>query len=107
MRQKGFQSVSSQNWHDIVDLNFDRKLDTITAGARPFVKEHLLTRITPENCVTIVDYILAMQTEVSPAQTYQIDTIDKLKYFGVPQPQALQRRDEAGRYRFLGQIQET
>jgi hypothetical protein len=64
--------------------NEDRKLDAITAGAGPFVKEHLLTKITRENCLTIVNYILAMQTEVSPSQTYRIDTILKLKYFAEP-----------------------
>lgn len=63
------------------DPNFDRKLDIITAGAKPHVKEHLLTKITTENCQTIVDYMIAMQTEVSPSQTYRIDTILKLKYF--------------------------
>ena len=62
------------------DPNFDRKLDTITAGANAFVKEHLLTRITKENCLTIVNYILAMQTEISPAQSYRITTILNLKY---------------------------
>jgi hypothetical protein len=41
------------------DPNFDRKLDIITAGAKPFVKEHLLNRISKENCQTIVNYILA------------------------------------------------
>lgn len=64
-----------------VDPNFDRKLDLITAGAQPFVKEHLLTRITREDCQIIINYILAMQTEVSPYQTYRIDTINKLKRF--------------------------
>ena len=64
-----------------IDLTFDRKIDVVTAGARPFVKEHLLTRITRENCLTIVNYMLAMQTEVSPMETYRIDTLFKLKYF--------------------------
>jgi hypothetical protein len=40
------------------DPSFDRKLDVVTAGARPFVKEHLLTKISRESCQTIVDYIL-------------------------------------------------
>jgi len=40
------------------DVNFDRKLDIITAGARPFVKDHLLTKITKENCINIVSYML-------------------------------------------------
>jgi hypothetical protein len=61
------------------DPNFDRKLDLITAGARRFVKEHLLTKILKENCKIIVDYVIAFLTEVSAAETYRIDTIDKLK----------------------------
>jgi integrase len=61
------------------DPNFDRKLDLITAGAKPFIKEHILTRITHENCQVIIDYILAFQTEVNPVDRYRIDTIYKLK----------------------------
>jgi hypothetical protein len=63
------------------DSNFDRKLDLVTAGARPYIKDHLLTRISRENCITIVNYMLAMQTEVGPAQSYRIDTLYKLKQF--------------------------
>lgn len=63
------------------DPNFDRKLDAITAGALPHVKEHLLTKISRENCQTIVNYILAMQTEVAPSDTYRISTIHALKSF--------------------------
>lgn len=51
-----------------LDPNFDRKLDLITEGAQPHLREHLLTKITRENCQTIVNYILAMQTELSPAR---------------------------------------
>jgi integrase/recombinase XerD len=63
------------------DPNFDRKLDLVTAGARPYIKDHLLTRISRQNCITIVNYMLAMQTEVGPAERYRIDTIYKLKLF--------------------------
>jgi hypothetical protein len=42
------------------DPNFDRKLDLIIAGADSFLKEYLLTRITRENCLTIINYILAI-----------------------------------------------
>jgi hypothetical protein len=62
-----------------IDPNFDRKLEIVTAGARPYIKQHLLTRITRENCITIVNYILAMQTEVGPSERYRIDMISKLK----------------------------
>jgi hypothetical protein len=61
------------------DPNFDRKLDLITAGGHDFIKNHLLTKITRQNCSIIVDYILAMQTEVNPSPRYRVDTIFKLK----------------------------
>jgi hypothetical protein len=61
------------------DPNFGRKLDLITEGARPYIKDHLLTRISRENCITIVKYMLAMLTEVGPSERYRIDTIYKLK----------------------------
>jgi hypothetical protein len=61
------------------DPNFERKLDLVTAGGRPFVREHMLTRITRENCMIIINYIPALQTEVSPSGRYRIDTIFKLK----------------------------
>jgi integrase/recombinase XerD len=61
------------------DPNFDRKLDLITAGAHPFLKEHLLTKISHENCSVIIHYILDFMTEVNPSQEYRIQTIFKLK----------------------------
>jgi hypothetical protein len=48
------------------DPNFDRKLDTVTAGGSQYLKEHLLTKITRNNCKTIIDYVLAMQIEIGP-----------------------------------------
>jgi hypothetical protein len=66
---------------DYEDPNLDRKLDAVTAGGSSYVKEHLLTNITRKNCKIIVDYVLTMQTEIGPSQTYRIDTINKLKYF--------------------------
>lgn len=65
--------------NDDNDPNFDRKLDLVTAGAKPHIREHLLTKISKENCKIIVDYVIAFLTEVSPAETYRIDTIGKLK----------------------------
>ena len=63
----------------INDPNFDRKLDLIAAGAKPFLKEHLLTKITRENCQIIINYVLAFQAEVNPAEKYRLETIHKLK----------------------------
>jgi hypothetical protein len=61
------------------DPNFDRKLDLITAGANPFLKEHLLTKVTRENCLTIINYVLAMQTETEVSEYYRINTVLNLK----------------------------
>ncbi|MDQ3976541.1 MAG: hypothetical protein M3264_08440, partial [Thermoproteota archaeon] len=61
------------------DPNFDRKLDLVTAGAHPYIKEHLLTRITKQNCQTIIDYVLGFMTEVNPSQEHRVVTIYKLK----------------------------
>lgn len=41
----------------------------------------MLTRISRENCKTIIDYVLAFQTEVSPSNSYRIYTIARLKQF--------------------------
>jgi len=61
------------------DPNFDRRLDLVVAGCQPFVKDHLLTKITKENCLTIVAYVLAFQTEISPKLSYRRETILRLK----------------------------
>ncbi|HEX6281960.1 MAG TPA: hypothetical protein VFZ67_06995 [Nitrososphaera sp.] len=63
----------------INDPLFDHKLDLITAGARTFLKEHLLNKISRENCLTIINYFLAMQTETNLSDSYRQDTIHKLK----------------------------
>jgi len=63
------------------DPNFERKLDIITAGTCPHIKQHLLTKILRENCKTIVNYVLDFQTEVSPSTTYRIYINTRLKHF--------------------------
>jgi integrase/recombinase XerD len=79
MQQRSHEIVhSNNNVND--DPNFDRKLDLVTAGAHSFLKEHLLTRITKENCSVIIDYILAFQTEVNPSPDYRYATILRLKH---------------------------
>ncbi|HKY11131.1 MAG TPA: hypothetical protein VJL79_04405 [Nitrososphaera sp.] len=78
---RGEQQIGLANTNtNLDDPNFDRKLDLIIAGAKPFLKEHLLTRISKENCIVIIAYILAMQTEINPSERYRIDTIHKLKH---------------------------
>jgi len=80
-----------------IDPNFDRKLEMIMAGSRPYVREHLLTRITRKNCQVIIDYVLDFMTEVNPAQDYRLNTIGKLKrlaeYYHPRSFKALSRQD--------------
>jgi integrase len=63
----------------INDPNFDRKFDLITADSQNYIKEHLLTKITRQNCQTIINYILALMNEVNPSKEHRIVTIYKLK----------------------------
>ena len=77
----GKKRLEDNNNNNNNEVNFDRKLDAITAGTKSFVKEHLLNRISKENCQIIIDYILAKQTEVSPRDEYRINVILKLKRF--------------------------
>ena len=62
-------AYNSANTNINIDVpNFDPKLDLITSSVRPFVREHLLTKITRGNCVIIINYILPMQTELNISQ---------------------------------------
>jgi hypothetical protein len=74
-------AINNEEQHEISkdDVNFDRKLDLITEGAMPYIKEHLLTKITRENCLTIINYVLAMQCEVNPSVSTRINNVYKLK----------------------------
>jgi hypothetical protein len=76
-------SPTSFQKEDIVNINnpiFDHKLDLITEGAKSCLKEHLLTKISRENCSVIINYIMAMQTEINLFERYRLDTIHKLKF---------------------------
>jgi integrase/recombinase XerD len=72
-------TATINNDNDIIDSLFDHKLNIITAGLRPFLKEHLLTKISRENCSTIISYIMAMQTETNLSDDYRLNSISTLK----------------------------
>ena len=72
-------SSATINDNDINDSLFDHKLNLITAGLRPFLKKHLLTKISRENCSTIISYIMAMQTEINLRDDYRLNIINTLK----------------------------
>ncbi len=56
-------SVSSTIQKEGIIINedplLDHKLDLITARARPYLKDHLLNKISRDNCSVIINYILA------------------------------------------------
>ncbi|HYX72836.1 MAG TPA: hypothetical protein VE732_08695, partial [Nitrososphaera sp.] len=53
------EKVKEEVIREAGDPNLDRKLDLITEGCRPFVKEHVLTKISREGGITIINYVLA------------------------------------------------
>lgn len=61
------------------DLVFDRKLELATASLRPHVRKHLVTKLSHENAVTIVDYLLAMNSEISLSHNHICDNIVTMK----------------------------
>jgi hypothetical protein len=70
---------SSPSPSPVEDLAFNRNLDRATEGLNDYVRKHLLEKISPENASIIVDYILAMHSEVRVADTYRLNTIVTLK----------------------------
>ena len=62
------------------DLNFDRKLEIVTAGS---AKEYfnLLEKIPKEDALTVMDYMISLNTEVNPSLNYRKDIIKCLTKF--------------------------
>jgi hypothetical protein len=44
---------------------FDQKLDIATEGLEPYYLEHLKTRISKENALTIANYVFSMKVETN------------------------------------------
>ena len=61
-------------------LFLDRKIDEVTAGLRQGYTKNLYS-ISVQNALSIVDYILAMKTEVNLSDHYRKDLIDLLTTF--------------------------
>jgi integrase len=63
----------------IYDLLFDQKLETATEGLESYHLQHLKTKISRRNALTIVKYILAMKTETNPSDNRRRSIITVLK----------------------------
>jgi len=60
-------------------LQFERKLDLATSGLSTFIREHLLTKISRKNTMTIIGNVLAMKSEISLSDNYRRNNILTLK----------------------------
>lgn len=54
---------------------FDRKVETATAGLPKYYETVLKERTGKKNALTIAEYIIAMQTEINPADNYRANNI--------------------------------
>ena len=61
------------------DLTFNRNLAQVTEGLDAYVSKHLLEKISRENASVIVDYILAMHSEIRVSDNSRLNTIVTLK----------------------------
>src|SRR5215204_1278989 len=63
-----------------LELNFDRKLEIVTAD---LLTEHsnLLEKIPKEDALTVMDYMISLNAEVNPSVNYRKDIIKCLTKF--------------------------
>jgi hypothetical protein len=61
------------------DSLFEQKLELATEGLEPHLLEHLKTKISPNNALTIAKYIVSMKTETSLSDNYRRLIISSLK----------------------------
>jgi hypothetical protein len=58
---------------------FDQKLDIATEGLEPYYLEHLKTRLSKENALTIANYILSMKVETNLSVNHKRGIVTSLK----------------------------
>jgi len=51
------------NNNDNNDPNFERRVDEITAGLNPYIKTHLLKKVSRANATIFINYIKAYMSE--------------------------------------------
>ena len=61
------------------DALFDQKLELATEGIEPYFLDHLKTRLSKENALTISKYILSMKVEVNLSSNHRRAIITSLK----------------------------
>jgi hypothetical protein len=71
--------VANNNNNNNNYVQFERKLELATAGLYPYVRKHFETKISRDNAMTIIDYVLAMNSEIHLSEHYRKDTIMTLR----------------------------
>ncbi|MDQ4101299.1 MAG: hypothetical protein M3115_03825 [Thermoproteota archaeon] len=64
--------------------NFERRLDEICEGLQPYIKRHLLEKISQENASMIIEYVYALRIETNLSLVYKeaiINTLTTLAKF--------------------------
>jgi hypothetical protein len=75
-------STTIEEGYYTLSLYFDRKIEAATAGL-PREYSKLLYRISNDNAVKIVDYILSLKTEINLSDNYRKDLIKLLSKFSM------------------------
>ena len=57
-----------------------RKIDLATAGLHHFICEYLTQDVSPQNALTVSEYILTMKNEINISDSYRETTIKILYY---------------------------
>lgn len=75
------QDDNNNNYSSNAERNplFDQKLDIATEGLEPYYLEHLKTRLSKENALTIANYILSMKVETNLSVNHKRGIITSLK----------------------------
>jgi hypothetical protein len=58
----------------------NRKIDLATAGLHHYIYEHLTQDISPQNALTVSEYVLTMKNEINMSDSYRETTIKILYY---------------------------
>ncbi len=80
--QAELKPINNEERHN-TNIFLDRKIEDITAGLRPYFSKTLykISSSSEENALTIVNYVLAMKTEINPSDNYRKNNIEILCRF--------------------------
>src|SRR5215208_4805315 len=64
-----------------LELEFGRKLETVTAGLPREFSGLLQNKIPKEDAMTVIDYIISLKAEINPSGNYRRDIVKCLTRF--------------------------